>query len=705
MKVVDIIDEKLVPTVSGARVIGIDIGSRTGKAVLLANGELHAVQVYTGVNMQETADELFAELLEVSGLLRSDIDYIVGTGYGRVAMDFEGIQRQIVTEISCHAMGNHYLNAGIRTIIDIGGQDSKAIKVDPENGKVVEFIMNDKCAAGTGRFLEKVAELLDLKLSELGPASVKGTKPSEISSQCVVFAESEVISLRARGETAENIAAGIHQATARRIRNLLSRMGLEPELAFSGGVSNNIGMKKALEDQLGHAISTPKIDSIFAGALGAAVYAQQYHDQALTTTSAEADNYVFDLTEIENRVAKQQEALITGADTRKKVGYLCTYTPLELINAAGVAQIRLFKAGNTEEVATGEQITQAVFCDFTKSILGAFKLGDPLYKSLDKVYTFYTCDCIKKVGEAIGDFFAPSDVLNLPRKRHSQNSRDYYRTEILNFKDDLEQLSGNTVSEEAVRFQIKQYNKIRQVLRDISALRKRKNPPLTGKDFLDLVKAFFYLPPEELYTLYSEVYMTLAAVPDEGPRRIRLMMSGGIIADGDRRLLELIENEIGARVVVEDHCTGLKNVDYQIDETIDPYQALADGYLDQSPCARMKPLQDRVDISGALAREYDVDGILFVYLKFCPCYGQTKHEFFKHFQDLGLPILEVPIDYSASDQGQLKTRLEAFVEVLGEREAKSAHLAEQELVIPELIPACGTADACNSCASYAAYGK
>ena len=710
MKVANVIDWSLVKTITDARVIGIDIGSRTGKAVLLAHGKIYTAKEYTGVNMQETADELFAEVLEKSGLQRSDIDYIVGTGYGRVAMDFEGIKRQIVTEISCHAMGAHYLNAKVRTIIDIGGQDSKAIKVDPENGKVVEFIMNDKCAAGTGRFLEKVAELLDITLSELGPIAVKGDKPSEISSQCVVFAESEVISLRARGETSEDIAAGIHLATARRIKNLLSRMGLEPELFFSGGVSNNIGMKKALEDQLGHKIEDTKIDSIFAGALGAAVYAQQYHATASVAHVNTADSYSLDLTDLENRVAKQQEAMITGADDRKKVGYLCTYTPLELINAAGVAQIRLFRAGNTEEVAAGEQITQAVFCDFAKSILGAFKLGDPLYKSLDKVYTFYTCDCIKKVGEAIDDFFQPAEVLNLPRLRHKESSRNYYRTEIINFKEDLELLSGNTVSEDEVRIQIKQYNKIRRVLTDISELRKREIPPLTGKDFLDLIKAFFYLPPEELLALYTEIYDTLSAVPNEGPRRIRLMMSGGIIADGDRRLLSLIEDELGARIVVEDHCTGLKNVDYQINENGDPYQALADGYLDQAPCARMKPLQDRVEISGKLAKDYDVDGILFTYLKFCPCYGQTKHEFFRHFQDLGLPILEVPIDYSASDEGQLRTRLEAFIEVLGEREVKlgklteNAHLITEKFVNEKLAFAaadqqCGS---CTSCGTHAA---
>jgi len=668
MRVEDVIDKSLVSSIKNSRVIGIDIGSRTGKAILLADGKIYTSQTATGINMQETADELFDEVLEKSGLQRSDIDYIVGTGYGRVAMDFAGIPRQIVTEISCHAMGAHYLNVAVRTIIDIGGQDSKAIKVDPETGKVVEFIMNDKCAAGTGRFLEKVAELLDLKLSELGPVSITGTKAAEISSQCVVFAESEVISLRARGETPQDVAAGIHLATARRIKNLLSRMGLEPELAFSGGVSNNTGMRKALEDLLGHTIKPTKLDSIFGGALGAAIYAQQYHATKARHATAADDDFTLDLTDLENRIAKQQETLITGADGRKKVGYLCTYTPLELINAAGVSQIRLFKAGNTQVVASGEQITQSVFCDFTKSILGAFKEGDPLYASLDKVYTFYTCDCIKKVGEAIGDFFSPSDVLNLPRLRHKDRSRDYYRTEIINFKEDLEQLSGNVVSEDELRAQIKLYNSIRLVLKDISELRKRTNPPLTGKDFLDLIKAFYYLPPEELLTLYTEILKTLSAIPDKGRRKIRLMMSGGIIADGDRRLMELIENVIGARVVVEDHCTGLKNVSYVINEEGDPYQALADGYLDQAPCARMKPLQERIELSGQLAKEYDVDGILYVYLKFCPCYGQTKHEFFKHFQQLGIPILEVPIDYSSSDEGQLKTRLEAFIEVLGERE-------------------------------------
>lgn len=275
MKIVDVLDKKVGSSITTDRVVGIDIGSRTGKAVLFAEGKLYTAITPTAVFTQQTADKLFAQLLKQSGLQQSDIAYIVGTGYGRISLNFGDITHKIVTEISCHAMGAHALNAKVRSIVDIGGQDSKAIRVDPKNGKVVEFIMNDKCAAGTGRFLEKVADLLDLTTVELGNEALKATKPSDISSQCVVFAESEVISLKAKGEKRADIAAGIHIATARRVKNLFNRIGLEAELVFSGGVSNNVGMKKALEEVLGHPFSEVKLDAIYAGALGAAVIAQK----------------------------------------------------------------------------------------------------------------------------------------------------------------------------------------------------------------------------------------------------------------------------------------------------------------------------------------------------------------------------------------------------------------------------------------------
>lgn len=276
MKIEEVIDPGLVAELAGASVVGIDIGSRSAKGVLLAGGELYTAITPTGVFSQETAEELLAELFTKSGLTHKDISYYVGTGYGRIALAFADTPGQIVTEISCHALGAHYLNGRTRTIIDIGGQDSKAIKIDPASGKVIEFIMNDKCAAGTGRFLEKVANLLDLELEELGPEAVKAQKPATISSQCVVFAESEVISLKAKGEPRSDIAAGIHYATARRIRNLINRIGIESVVVFSGGVSNNAGMRAALEDLLNVTIGETRLDTTYAGALGAAVLAHRY---------------------------------------------------------------------------------------------------------------------------------------------------------------------------------------------------------------------------------------------------------------------------------------------------------------------------------------------------------------------------------------------------------------------------------------------
>lgn len=276
MNASDVIDELVLSDISDSTVAGIDIGSRTAKAVLLHEGQLYTAIMATGVYMQETADKLLKKLFKESKLNLDNVKGIVGTGYGRIALQFQNIPSEIITEISCHAMGAHFLNHGTRTIIDIGGQDSKAIKVDPKTGKVVEFVMNDKCAAGTGRFLEKVAELLDYTIDEIGDEAAKSKKELAVSSQCVVFAESEVISLKAKGEKREDIAAAIHFATARRVRNLVNRLGLEPELIFSGGVSNNAGMRHALEALIGNPIKQTKLDMIYTGALGAAIYAQKF---------------------------------------------------------------------------------------------------------------------------------------------------------------------------------------------------------------------------------------------------------------------------------------------------------------------------------------------------------------------------------------------------------------------------------------------
>jgi predicted CoA-substrate-specific enzyme activase len=660
----DVIDPLLVKDISAVTALGIDIGSRNSKAALLHDGQLYTALLATGVNMQETAAELLEELFENAHISLEDVDFIVGTGYGRVSLNFTTVPCEILTEISCHAMGAHYLNATTRTIIDIGGQDAKAIQVDPETGKVIKFRMNDKCAAGTGRFLEKAATLLELTMHDIGPESLKSTKDLEVSSQCVVFAESEVISHRAKGETAADIAAGVHMSSAKRVTSLLRVIPLESDIVFTGGVSNNVGMKHALEKFLGKTIVVPHLDMVFAGCLGAAVYAQR---MAVETRERRASAAIekLDLSDLTRRIEDAEISLIERKDV-KKVGYLCTYTPPELLSAAGVAFGRIAKCGAPHVVAEGEVITKSVFCDMSKSVLGHFRTKEPFHEALDQVVTFYTCDTMRATSNAINHYFKPSYGYVVPRMADKPSAREFFRNEMIAFKKDLEKLTGNPISDDRLRESSRLHKKLRQIVHKISDLRKRNRPPLSGSDFLEITRAYRTLPAEEQLPILEELYQRLSAVPDDDARRLRLMVCGGIMADGDRRLMDLLEKSLGACIVVEDHCTGLSPFYYDLVETEDPYRDLANAYLDQAPCARQSPLSRRIDFAGMLAQEYRVDGVVYYSLKFCPSFSQTKGLFMRKFQQLGLPALELDTDYSLGDTGQIKTRLEAFVEVIKE---------------------------------------
>lgn len=269
----EILDEKYKHSLDDVRSAGIDIGSRSSKIALLYNGKLYTQIEPSGVSSKRTSRQLLEAVLSEAQATEEELEGIVGTGYGGVVIDATKTKLHTVTEITCHAMGAHYLHAATRTLVDIGGQDSKAVKLNPADGRVIDFIMNDRCAAGTGRFLEKVAQLLEYDLEEIGEAALTSENPVEISSQCVVFAESEVISLRANNVKRKDIANGIHLATARRIKGLLKRTGFETDIMFTGGVSNNKGMRKALEATIGEKLADAKLDTVYAGALGGAIYA------------------------------------------------------------------------------------------------------------------------------------------------------------------------------------------------------------------------------------------------------------------------------------------------------------------------------------------------------------------------------------------------------------------------------------------------
>jgi predicted CoA-substrate-specific enzyme activase len=258
---------------------GVDVGSTQTKAVLMAeNGEqriLARALVDTGANVRKAAENVFLTLCRQAGVAAGDVGFVVGTGYGRYNISFGQAQ---MTEISCHARGAHFVFPGTRTVIDMGGQDSKAISVGA-HGEVVDFVMNDKCAAGTGRFLANAAEVMGMGLDEIGPLSLKAVRPVKITTVCTVFVESDILSYLAQEKKPADILGGVHLAIARRTLSLARRVPLEPEITLTGGVARNSGMVKALEEVLGGKLQVSP-DAHFMGAIGAAIFALEKLDSS-----------------------------------------------------------------------------------------------------------------------------------------------------------------------------------------------------------------------------------------------------------------------------------------------------------------------------------------------------------------------------------------------------------------------------------------
>ena len=264
---------------------GVDVGSTQTKAVII-DGSLTIVGralIDTGANVVAAAEKAFAEALASGGILEPEVDYVVGTGYGRYRVNFGNTQ---VTEISCHGRGAVRMFPRTRTVVDMGGQDTKAIRVSAA-GEVLDFCMNDKCAAGTGRFLGAASAALDIPLSELGWVALKAERPVRISTTCTVFAESEILSWLGKGKKIEDILAGVHQSIAARSIGLLRRVGIQEEVTFTGGVARNIGMIEALNRGLGLNVNVSE-ESHFMGALGAALFALDHIEASRTPVLTEA---------------------------------------------------------------------------------------------------------------------------------------------------------------------------------------------------------------------------------------------------------------------------------------------------------------------------------------------------------------------------------------------------------------------------------
>jgi predicted CoA-substrate-specific enzyme activase len=251
---------------------GVDVGSTQTKAVIVdgARAIVARVLIPTGANVSRAGERAFTEACRQAGLAREAVGGVIGTGYGRYKVTFGDAQ---ITEITCHARGAHSLFPATRTVIDMGGQDTKAIKVGPD-GSVLDFSMNDKCAAGTGRFLSAAADVTGVGLDDIGGLSLQARAPVRLTSVCTVFVESDIMSYLAQRKRIEDILGGVHKAIATRTMSLVRRVGVEPEITFTGGVSRNVGMVRALEEVLGQPINVSP-DGHYMGALGAALFAAE----------------------------------------------------------------------------------------------------------------------------------------------------------------------------------------------------------------------------------------------------------------------------------------------------------------------------------------------------------------------------------------------------------------------------------------------
>jgi len=254
---------------------GIDIGSTMTKVVIMNDGVIASIIGPTGPEQRRLANKVMENALNQAGLPFEAITYLVATGYGRINVPFADKQ---VTEISCHAKGVAHLFPKCRTIVDIGGQDSKGITID--HGRPIDFVMNDKCAAGTGRFLEVIADALEITIEDLGGMALKSKEPVQISNICTVFAEQEVVARLAEGVPLNDLVAGILESLASRISRMVKRLKVANEVVITGGGAKNAGLVKALSDKLGYATLVPP-EPLITGAVGAALLGKDIVQKAI----------------------------------------------------------------------------------------------------------------------------------------------------------------------------------------------------------------------------------------------------------------------------------------------------------------------------------------------------------------------------------------------------------------------------------------
>lgn len=636
--------------------LGIDIGSLSTDAVLMnEKREIVASEVIaTGASSKKAADRIWESILSATGLSEKDIDYIVATGYGRIRVPFAN---EVVTEITCHGKGAHFFFPKVRTVIDIGGQDSKVIKVDA-GGNVLDFVMNDKCAAGTGRFLEVMARTLEIDLDEMGPLSLQGSGKLSISSLCTVFAESEVVSLIGADHKVPDICRALHMAIAKRIAAQVRRVGIEEQVVMSGGVAKNVGMVKELEKLLGTRLRIADEPQII-GAVGAALIGLDATKKQSTASVAVAQSAPNEQKHQPPDGQNPEPSL--EDDNLPKIGYLCTYTPIEVIRAAGFHPVRVRGLEGCEGAAEEHLCTN--LCPYIKAVMEE-KLSGAL-EGLEGMVFVNSCDGMRRLYDswrAIDGDRKFNYILDLP-KTNDDAAVEYFATLIVDFKKKLEAHARRRITQKEIKESITRYNRMR---RWVKLFLKRSVEEgngyfgRSGYEVFSLLKRGINAVPERFSEYLKQI------MKKQGQRRDtrnvpRLLIWGGILENEE--IVKIIEDS-GARVVADDLCSGSRFYDLLVEVNDDPFMSLARRYLKRSPCSRMVNVFERINNILSLIEKRSIHGAIYHSLKFCDHSLYDYPLIKKEFEKRNVPVLHLTCDYGPQSHGQIKTRVEAFLEQL-----------------------------------------
>ena len=361
-----------------------------------------------------------------------------------------------------------------------------------------------------------------------------------------------------------------------------------------------------------------------------------------------------------NQILKSKE------EGKKIIGTLCLYVPDELICACGADRVILC-GGRSAPIAAAEEYLPRNLCPLIKSSFGSVidqkcskTKSCPHFGLVDLIVAEATCDGKKKMYELL-DKYNPTYVMDLPQKPENQNALEYYIKELESLKDVLEKLTGNKISDAQLRNEIKSANETRKLLHALYELRKRDSPPIRGTEMLKVLQQMHFLAPDEfrknLVLLFDEIKGKKRE--NSGPR---IMISGCPMASGNMKVPEIIE-ERGGLIVVEESCTGTRAFWDLVDENKEPMRALAERYL-KIPCACMSPNDRRIAHIFQLAGDFNVDGVVYYTLQFCHGYNVEKYRVAEALKKSGIPLLSIETDYSEADTEQIKTRVDAFLEML-----------------------------------------